>query len=154
MPGRGVHPPEAMMLFIFPLFQISPLFPKFFSLISIFPFSSAKISDDFFLVIDYKFVISPLFSLFQYISPCFGKTCTFPPYFRKIQTLPPRLIQFTIFRLHLRFFLPILIMMHLCVMLYTYWTPLNTSLTHRPPVTCIKGGEFCILFVLLKLKKD
>ena len=36
-------------------------------------FSSAKISDDLFLVIDHKFRIYPLFSLFQYISPLFYK---------------------------------------------------------------------------------
>ena len=44
----------------------------------IFPFSSAKIFDELFLVNDRKFRISPLFSLFQYISPCFAKIIISP----------------------------------------------------------------------------
>src|SRR6218665_672165 len=40
----------------------------------------------FFLVIDYKFRISPLFSLFQYISPLFPENYYFP-YFDKFSPL-------------------------------------------------------------------
>jgi len=82
----------------FPLFQISPLFSKNFQTgkfsqkISRFP--SAKISDDLsFLVIDHKFRISPLFSLFQYISP-FSRKLLFPPTFKNS---PPVLEKFTCF---------------------------------------------------------
>jgi len=47
----------------------------------------------------------------------------FPVYFRKIYTFPPISAKLTVF--YLRFCLPpILTMMHLCIMLYTYWTPL------------------------------
>src|SRR6218665_3628819 len=75
----------------------------------------------FFLVIDHKFRISPLFSLFQYISPCFAKII-FSPYFYNF---------FSCFRqIHLLFtyftciFPPTLTMMHLCITQCTYWTPL------------------------------
>ena len=79
---------------ISPLFQIFPLFPKklpdskenfpdfSFShkIFRIFRFSSAQISDDFFyLVIDQKFWIFPLFRE-NYCFPYFYK---FPPWFRK-----------------------------------------------------------------------
>ena len=85
---RDVHPPLRPWC-IFPLFQISPLFSKKFSdSVENFKnftfsrkssrFSSAKISDDFFLFIDHKFHISPLFSLFQYISPLFRENYSFP----------------------------------------------------------------------------
>jgi len=61
---RGVHPPEAMMHF--PLFQIPPISEKFLRLCRKFSpkkfrFSSAKIPDDLFLVIDHKFdFVSPI----------------------------------------------------------------------------------------------
>src|SRR6218665_666369 len=78
-PGASI-PPETMMHF--PLcFRFPPYFRKIFGLSENFynftfsrkisSLSSAKISDDFFLVIDHIFRISPLFSLFQYISPLF-----------------------------------------------------------------------------------
>jgi len=51
------------------------------------------------------------------------------PYFHKIHKFSPVLVELRIFLLNLRFFLPpILTMMHLCIMLYTYWTPLNAVL--------------------------
>src|SRR6218665_2642606 len=83
---RDVHPPEAAMHFR-PLFQISPLFPKKFSesvvnfcfFQKILRFSSAKISDDLFLVIDYKFEFPP----------CFRSFSTFPPYFAYFSKFPP-----------------------------------------------------------------
>ena len=83
----------------FPLFQISPQFPKKIDIPwKILPipenfvrFSSAKISDDLFLVIDYNFLISPGF-------PCFTE---FHPYFAKIIVLllkiPPFFVKFTCF---------------------------------------------------------
>src|SRR6218665_2337410 len=40
--------------------------------------TSAKISDDLFLVIDHKFRISRLFSIFQYIFPLFRENFYFP----------------------------------------------------------------------------
>ena len=96
---------------IFPLFQIFPhISEKFSDFQEIFYnftfsrkiswFSSAKISDDFFLVIDHKFPISPLFSLFRYISPCFAKIIL-SPYFYKF---PPVLGKFTNFLHTLRVF--------------------------------------------------
>src|SRR6218665_4173142 len=80
-----------MMHFPPPCFRFPPYFRKMFGLSEIFynftfsrkissP-SSAKISDDLFLVIDHKFRISPLFSLFQYISPLFRENYSFPPTF-------------------------------------------------------------------------
>ena len=54
------------------IFRLRRKFPNFTFSHKIFRFSSAEISDDLFLVVDYKFGISPLFSLFQYISPYFG----------------------------------------------------------------------------------
>src|SRR6218665_107075 len=77
----------------------------------------------FFLVIDHKFRISPLFSLFQYISPSVSRKLFFPPYFYKF---PPVLGKFTCFLHTLRVFSPpTLTMMHLCITQCTYWTPLS-----------------------------
>src|SRR6218665_3650803 len=62
--GRGVHPPEAMMHF--PLFQISPIFP-------ILPFPKK--------IFDFhppRFPMTYIYSLFQHISPYFGKIIIFP----------------------------------------------------------------------------
>src|SRR6218665_2718785 len=92
----------------FPLFQIFPsVSEKFFRLHGKFSnftysrkilrFSSAKISDDLlfsFLVINYKFGISPLFSLFHYISPLFRKKILFPPAFKNF---PPAFVKLTCF---------------------------------------------------------
>src|SRR6218665_2972410 len=75
----------------FPLFQISTLFRKKFSnswkIFTILPFQKKfpdfhppKFLMTFFLVIDSKFEISPLFSLFHYISPISEKLL-FPPTF-------------------------------------------------------------------------
>src|SRR6218665_2694897 len=131
------HPGESIPLrprCISPLFQISPLiFPKIFRLENFqnftfsrnfFPFSSAKISDDLFLVIDHKF------SLFQYIfPPLFRKIITspyfekFPPYFSKIHLLFTYFMSIS--------FPPTLTMMHLCITQCTYWTPLITSTTDK-----------------------
>src|SRR6218665_3031488 len=83
-------------------------------------FSSAKISKDLFLVIDHKILISPLFSLFQYISPLF------PICFEKF---PPSVLEkFTCFLHTLCVFRvpPTLTMMHLCITQCMYWTPLYT----------------------------
>src|SRR6218665_62661 len=73
----------------FPLFQIFPLFSRnFLTLWKIFQilpfpknsrFSFTKISEDLFLVINHKFLISPLFSLFHYISPTASRKLLFPP---------------------------------------------------------------------------
>src|SRR6218665_2271874 len=78
-----------------PCFRFPPIFEKISDSVENFPnftfsrkisrFSSAKISHDLFLVIDHKFRISPLFSLFHYISPLFLENYYFLPllYFEK-----------------------------------------------------------------------
>src|SRR6218665_65347 len=64
-------------------------------------FSSTEISDDLFLVIDHKFRISPLFSLFQYISLPVSRKLLFPP---TLTNFPPVLDKFTCFLHTLRVF--------------------------------------------------
>jgi len=99
---RGVHPPWGNDAF--PLFSVFPLFPRNFSVcfsVENFPdlAFSGKISDfhppkflmTFFLVIDYKFVISPLFSLFKSVSRYFEENFHFPPTFAHF---PPDFIKF------------------------------------------------------------
>src|SRR6218665_2070478 len=81
-----------------------------------------------FLVIYSKFVTFPHFR----------NICTFPPISEKI-TFPlfslnyytsPYVRSSYVFRLHFRFLAsPILTIMYLYVMLYTYWTPLPTEMT-------------------------
>ena len=125
---------------ISPLFQISPYFRKLFVLWEIFSqfdlfprqislFSSAEISDDLFLVIDHKFRISPLFSLFQYISPSFAKMIISS----LLWQILPVLDKFTCFLHTLRVFCfpPTLTMIHLCITQCTYWTPLGLFLAFR-----------------------
>ena len=74
---------------ISPLFQIPPpIFEKCSDSVENFQnltfsrkiswFSSPKVSYDLFLVSDHKCRISPLFSLFQYSSPCFAKIIISP----------------------------------------------------------------------------
>src|SRR6218665_2336647 len=88
----------------FPLFQISPLFSKFFltfceiSEMLPFPdkisyFHPPKFLTTFFLVINHKFRISPLFRLYDYISPLIREISysplllkIFPPLFSKYST--------------------------------------------------------------------
>jgi|SRR6218665_1369091 len=123
-------PPEAMMHSL--LFQISPCFHKIFRLCRkfskfyLFPtnFSSAKISDDFF-VIDHIFQISPYFPYLSTFPPCFAKIIISPPTF---QNFPPVLEKFTCFlvlhTLCVFHFPPTLTMMHLCNTQCTYWMPL------------------------------
>src|SRR6218665_1066803 len=119
----------------FPLFSINFLtFWKNFKNITFsrqnFPFSSAKISDDFFFshrpqISDFppifpvlvhfppdsqKFIISPL--LFK-ISPLFSKNST-------------------TFDILYVYFSPTLTMMHLCITQCTYWTPLIIGYLHSP----------------------
>src|SRR6218665_2180092 len=92
IPGASI-PAETMMHFP-PCLRFSPYVRKIFRLENvpnftfsqkISRFSSAKISDDLFLVIDHKFRIYPLFSLFQYISPLFREN--YSPYFEKFSPL-------------------------------------------------------------------
>src|SRR6218665_1137567 len=88
--------------------------------------------------------IPPTSTKFINSTPHFRKIDKIPtlPYFRKIYkfTPPPILVEFAFFAapyfhhdafmqsaflINLRFLLPlILTLVHLCVMLYTYWTPL------------------------------
>src|SRR6218665_3914975 len=71
-----------------------------------------------------------IFSLFQYIFPCFAKIFIppyfqkFPPCFRKIYLL------FTYF-MCISFPPPTLTMMHLCITQYTYWTPLGQVIPYE-----------------------
>ena len=96
----------------FPNVSDSPISEKIFSdSVENLAFSSAKISDDLFLVIDQKF--APLFGKF-FIFPYFFK---FPPEFVKFTCF---LYTFCVFRLP-----PTLTMMHLCITQCTYWTPLR-----------------------------
>ena len=129
-------PPETMMHFP-PLFKISLLFSKKFQTEENFHnftfsrkiswFSSVKISDNLlFLVIDHKFRLSPLFSLFQYIFLLFRENYHFP---HTLTNFPPVLDKFTCFLHTLRVFRspPTLTTMHLCITRCTYWTPLNSD---------------------------
>src|SRR6218665_1236091 len=91
--GASIHP-EAMMHFP-PLFNISPLFSKnfqtgkfskFYLFPTNFPFSSAKISDDFFSHRRPQISNFPpifLFSLFRNIPPPVSRNLIFTPYFQK-----------------------------------------------------------------------
>src|SRR6218665_2391855 len=89
----------------FPLFQISPLFSKHFQTLwkicNILPFPEKfldfhrpKFLMTSFLVIDHKFRISPLFSLFQYISPLFLEIYYYSP---TLKNFPPVLDKITFF---------------------------------------------------------
>src|SRR6218665_469100 len=124
-----------------PLFQISPLFPKKFrtfrNFFTILPFPEKFLDFHppkflmtfFFLVIDHKFRNSPLFSLFQYISPLVSRKLFFPPLL--LQLSPPVLGKFTCFLHTLRVFPPpTLTMMHLCITQCTYWTPLTALIVN------------------------
>src|SRR6218665_1151050 len=116
-PGTSIHP-EAMMHP--PCFRCSPYFPKMFRLCekfskfypfsrNFFPFSSAKISDDLFLVIEFfpyfpcDSVHFPLFRKIIILLPAF---INFPSVFQKFTCF---LHTFCVFR-----FPPTLTMMHLC----------------------------------------
>ena len=102
----------------------SETFSKFFLSPKISRFSSAKISDYFFLSSTTNFEFPLYFPCFiQYISSCFAKIIItpyfekFPLCFRKIHLL------FTYFMCIS--FPPTLTMMHLCITQCTYWTPLS-----------------------------
>src|SRR6218665_2147593 len=103
-------------------------FPQFYISTTQFRFSSAKISDQLVLVIDHKFLISPLFSVFQYISfpPPISRKSLFPSTFRNSL---PNFVKFTCFlhTLCVFRFLHNLTMMHLCITQCTYLTPIITT---------------------------
>src|SRR6218665_3744733 len=120
----------------FPLFQISPVFPRkrsdsvenypnFTISEQIFRFSSAKISDDLI------FSHSPQF----FISPYFRYSNIFPPFreiflFSLLLKIPPEFVKFTCF-LHTLYafrFLPTLVMLHLCITQCTTGRPLYIGL--------------------------
>src|SRR6218665_3282879 len=108
-PGASI-PPETMMHFP-PVSDFPPISEKFSDFLNFFynftfsekflHFHPPKFLMTFFLVIDHKFRISPLFSLFQYIPPCFAKIIL-SPYFYKFP--PPVLDKFTCFLHTLRVF--------------------------------------------------
>src|SRR6218665_3197702 len=107
------------------MFRLCGKYFQFYLFLKNFLIFIQKISDDllFFLVINHKFRIFPLFSLFQYISPLFSENYYFPPTFKNF---PPVLEIFTCFSHTLCVFRfpPALTMMHLCITQCTYWTPL------------------------------
>jgi len=128
---QGRPSPDAMMHF--PLLQISPFyfrqiyrlcgkFSTFYLFTKKFRFSSAKISDDLFLVIDHIFRI-PLYFPVSVHFPLVPRKLLFPP---TLKNFPPVFEQFTCFLRTLRVFRfpPTLTMMHLCITQCTYWTPL------------------------------
>ena len=80
----------------------------------------------FFLVNHHKFQISPLFSLFQYISPLFRENYS-SPYFNKFS--PLFYTNSPTFYILYVYFPPTLTMMHLCITQCTYWTPLVVILS-------------------------
>src|SRR6218665_1389728 len=101
--------------------------PNFTFSRNIFRFLSAKFLMTSSLVIDHKFLISPLFSLFHYIFPYLFRENYYSPYFYRF---PPVFREFTCF-LHTLCvfpFPPTLTMMHLCITQFTYWTPLITNI--------------------------
>src|SRR6218665_4016079 len=145
-------PPEAMMHFP-PCFRFPPLFSKncltFWKIYKMLPFPEKisyfhppKFLTTFFLVIDHKFRISPLF---YYISPPpIRENLLCPPTF---QNFPPVFEKFNSFLHTLRVISPpTLTMMHLCITQCTYWTPLCVNINHR-----LSGSQ--ILNILLKSSK-
>src|SRR6218665_2333380 len=90
-----------------------------------FRFSSAKISDDIFLVVHHKFRISPYFPYFNSFPPYFGKFL-FPLLLQNSLLIFGKLTCFTYFRCIS--FPPTFTMMHLCITQCTYWTPLLTRI--------------------------
>ena len=102
-------------------------------------FSSAKISDDLFLVINHKFQISPYFPCFSTFSLYFAKIYYFPllsqisPLFSKNS---PAFYILSVYFVSP----PTLTMMHLCITQCTYWTPLTAGgvwRRFRDQITCI-----------------
>jgi len=116
--ARGVHPSEAMMHFP-PVSDSPPYFRKILRLENFqnftfsrqnFRFSSSKISDDLFLVIDHKFRMNFL--------PILPVLLHFPSDCRKLlspyQKFPPVLKKFISFLHALCVIPPVFTMMHLC----------------------------------------
>src|SRR6218665_4050020 len=126
---RGIHPSEAMISVA--CFRLPPIsekdvrLPGKFSQLYLFPtnfrFSSAKISDDLFLVINYKFILNfPFPPIFRYFSafPLFREKFSFPCFCK----CPSDFVKFMCFVHTLRVFRfpPSLTMMHLCIRQCTY----------------------------------
>ena len=75
------------------IFLFLPFSTKFLN------FISPKVLTAFLLVVDHEFRISPLFSLFQVISHCFGK-CFFPPTFANFPLISSNLRVIYVFLTH------------------------------------------------------
>src|SRR6218665_2959367 len=113
----------------FPLFLKN--FRTFEKIVTILPFPETfldfhppKFLMTFFLVIDHKFRLPPIFAVSVHF-PSVSRKLFFPPYFYKF---PLVLGKFTCFLHTLRvFFPPTLTMMHLCITQCTYWTPLKRT---------------------------
>jgi len=108
-------------------FRFSPYFQKNFQTVEnfqFFVFIRQNFWWPFCLVIDYKFWISHLFSLSEYISPLISRKLLFPPIFTNSPLFSWNLRGFTYF-MCISFPLT-LTMMHLCITQRTSWTPLHT----------------------------
>src|SRR6218665_3006192 len=88
--NRDAHPSEAMMHF--PLFQIPPISEKFFRS-DLFPKKIFDLHPPKFLTTFFKFLISPLFSLFHYTSLLLRKNVIFP----LLLQISPDFVKFTRF---------------------------------------------------------
>ena len=136
--ARGVHPPWGNDA-ISPCFRfISALFPtkisdsmenflNFTFSKNCFWFSSAKISDNLFLVIHYKFWIPPIFAVSVHFSPYFRKIIiSLPPTFANFPLWFCKIYEFFYILCVFRF-PPRLTMMHLCITQSTSWMPLSDA---------------------------
>src|SRR6218665_1201438 len=108
-----------------PCLGFPPYFLKIFTLRKIFtilPFPEK--------FLDFHLEFSPLFSLFQYISPSVSRKLLFPPCFDKF---PLCFRQFHLLFTYFTYisFPPTLTMMHLCITQCAYWTPLLSALAYR-----------------------
>jgi len=96
---------------------------------------SIKISDDLLLVSLFQICYFPYFRKIDTFPPIWDKAL-FPIYFFKF---PPIFIKVACFCLIYVFLTtsPILTVMHLCIMQYTYWTPLTVSWQISSFVKCL-----------------
>src|SRR6218665_603647 len=123
----------------FPLFHISSYLRKisrrkFLQNLTfshkIFRFSSAKISDDFFLSHSLQISNFPPISLFQFISSPISGNYSFPLLLQKIS--PPDFVKLTCFYIPYVYisFPSTFTMVHVCITQCTYWTPLQRRMVY------------------------
>ena len=130
--SRGVHPPLRPWCIFPPISDFPPFqknFRTFWIFLQFYLFPTFIGQNFWWPFFSHRPQISnfPLFSLFQYISPCFAKIIL-SPLLLQISTL--FFANFTCFLHTLRVFSPpALTMMHLCITQCTYWTPLSSPVT-------------------------